>query len=144
MAADGQPQVTDRQADESLGELVTRVSENASGLIREEIELAKAEIEQKVRRIARGAIAGAVAGVFLLFALIYLLQSAAWGLNDAFNSLWLGFLIVGVALILLGALGALFAVRSLRAGTPPTPDQAIEEARLIREALEHPEVQTKD
>ena len=144
MAADGQPQVTDRQADESLGELVTRVSENASGLIREEIELAKAEIEQKIRRIARGAIAGAVAGVFLLFALIYLLQSAAWGLNDAFNSLWLGFLIVGVALILLGALGALFAVRSLRAGTPPTPDQAIEEARLIREALEHPEVQAKD
>jgi uncharacterized membrane protein YqjE len=144
LAADGQPQVTDRQADESLGELVTRVSENASGLIREEIELAKAEIEQKIRRIARGAIAGAVAGVFLLFALIYLLQSAAWGLNDAFNSLWLGFLIVGVALILLGALGALFAVRSLRAGTPPTPDQAIEEARLIREALEHPEVQAKD
>ena len=144
MAADGQPQVTDRQADESLGELVTRVSENASGLIREEIELAKAEIEQKIRRIARGAIAGAVAGVFLLFALIYLLQSAAWGLNDAFNSLWLGFLIVGVALILLGALGALFAVRSLQAGTPPTPDQAIEEARLIREALEHPEVQAKD
>ena len=144
MAADGQPQVTDRQADESLGELVTRVSENASGLIREEIELAKAEIEQKIRRIARGAIAGAVAGVFLLFALIYLLQSAAWGLNDAFNSLWLGFLIVGGALILLGALGALFAVRSLQAGTPPTPDQAIEEARLIREALEHPEVQTKD
>ena len=144
MAADGQPQVTDRQADESLGELVTRVSENASGLIREEIELAKAEIEQKIRRIARGAIAGAVAGVFLLFALIYLLQSAAWGLNDVFNSLWLGFLIVGVALILLGALGALFAVRSLQAGTPPTPDQAIEEARLIREALEHPEVQAKD
>ena len=144
MAADGQPQVTDRQADESLGELVTRVSENASGLIREEIELAKAEIEQKIRRIARGAIAGAVAGVFLLFALIYLLQSAAWGLNDVFNSLWLGFLIVGGALILLGALGALFAVRSLQAGTPPTPDQAIEEARLIREALEHPEVQAKD
>ena len=144
MAADGQPQVTDRQADESLGELVTRVSENASGLIREEIELAKAEIEQKIRRIARGAIAGAVAGVFLLFALIYLLQSAAWGLNDAFNSLWLGFLIVGGALILLGALGALFAVRSFQAGTPPTPDQAIEEARLIREALEHPEVQAKD
>ena len=144
MAADGQPQVTDRQADESLGELVTRVSENASGLIREEIELAKAEIEQKIRRIARGAIAGAVAGVFLLFALIYLLQSAAWGLNDVFNSLWLGFLIVGGALILLGALVALFAVRSLQAGTPPTPDQAIEEARLIREALEHPEVQAKD
>jgi hypothetical protein len=127
--------------DKSLGDLVTQVSENASLLIREEIELAKAEVEQKVRSIARGAIAGAVAGVFLLFALIYLLEAAAWGLNDVFDSIWLGFLIVGGALVALAIIGALIAVRSLRSGTPPTPEQAIEEARLIREALEHPEVQ---
>jgi uncharacterized membrane protein YqjE len=127
--------------DKSLGELVTRVSENASLLIREEIELAKAEIEQKLRRIARGAVAGSVAAVFLLFALIYLLESAAWGIADAVDTIWLGFLIVGGALVLFAILGALFAIRSLRSGTPPTPDQAIEEARLIREAIEHPEVQ---
>jgi uncharacterized membrane protein YqjE len=127
--------------EKSLGELVTRVSENASLLVREEIELAKAEIEQKMKRIARGAVAGSVAAVFLLFALIYLLESAAWGIADAVDTIWLGFLIVGGALVLLGVLGALFAYRSLRSGTPPTPDQAIEEARLIREAIEHPEVQ---
>jgi uncharacterized membrane protein YqjE len=129
-------------ADEkSLGELVTRVSENASLLIREEIELARAEIEQKVKRIARGAVAGSVAAVFLLFALIYLLQSAAWGIADALNTIWLGFLIVGGVLVALAIVGALFALRSFRSGTPPTPDQAIEEARLIKEAIEHPEVQ---
>jgi high-affinity Fe2+/Pb2+ permease len=127
--------------DKSLGDLVTQVSENASLLIREEIELAKAGVEQKVRSIARGAIVGAVAGVFLLFALIYLLEAAAWGLNDVFDSFWLGFLIVGGALVALALIGALIAVRSLRSGTPPTPEQAIEEARLIREALEHPDVQ---
>jgi uncharacterized membrane protein YqjE len=127
--------------DKSLGELVTRVSENASLLIREEIELAKAEIEQKLKRIARGAVAGSVAAVFLLFALIYLLESAAWGIADAVDTIWLGFLIVGGALVLFALVGAFFAVRSLRSGTPPTPDQAIEEARLIREAIEHPEVQ---
>jgi uncharacterized membrane protein YqjE len=127
--------------DKSLGEIVNQVSENASLLIREEIELAKAEVEQKVKSIARGAIAGAVAGVFLLFALIYLLEAAAWGLNDILDSFWLGFLIVGGALVLFAILGALFAVRSLKSGTPPTPEQAIEEARLIREAIEHPEVQ---
>jgi uncharacterized membrane protein YqjE len=127
--------------DKSLGELVTRVSENASLLIREEIELAKAEIEQKLRRIARGAVAGSVAAVFLLFALIYLLESAAWGIADAVDTIWLGFLIVGGALVLFAIFGAFFAIRSLRSGTPPTPDQAIEEARLIREAIEHPEVQ---
>lgn len=130
--------------DKSIGKLVTEVSEHASILVREEIELAKAEIEQKLKRIARGAIAGAVAAVFLLFALIYLLESAAWGLNDLFNwdgDIWLGHLAVGVGLIVLGVLGALFAVRSLRSATPPTPEQAIEEARLIKEAIEHPHVQ---
>jgi uncharacterized membrane protein YqjE len=128
--------------DKSLGELVTRVSENASLLIREEIELAKAEVEQKLKSIARGAVAGSVAAVFLFFALIYLLEAAAWGISDALdNTIWLGFLIVGGALVVLAIVGALFALRSLRSGTPPTPDQAIEEARLIKEAIEHPEVQ---
>jgi uncharacterized membrane protein YqjE len=129
-------------ADEkSLGELVTRVSENASLLIREEIELAKAEIEQKMKWMARGAAAGSVAAVFLLFALIYLLESAAWGIADALNTIWLGFLIVGLVLVALAIVGGLFALRSFRSGAPPTPDQAIEEARLIKEAIEHPEVQ---
>jgi hypothetical protein len=127
--------------EKSIGELVTRVSENASLLIREEIELARAEIEQKMKRLARGAAAGAVAGVFLLFALIYLLESAAWGIADALNTIWLGFLIVGIVLVLFAIVGALFALRSFRSGAPPTPDQAIEEARLIKEAIEHPEVQ---
>lgn len=131
-----------RSADEkSIADLVVEVSEKASLLVREEVELAKAEIEQKMKRIARGAVAAAVAAVFLLFALVYLLQSAAWGIADAVNTIWLGFLIVGGGLVVLAIAGALFAVRSLRSGTPPTPDQAIEEARLIKEAIEHPEVQ---
>ena len=143
MAADGnnleRPGPTD---DKSLADIVNRVSENASLLVREEIELAKAEVEQKFKSMARGAAAGAVAGVFLLFALIYLLEAAAWGISDALDSsVWVGFAIVGGVLVLLAVVGALLALRSFKAGTPPTPEQAIEEARLIREAIEHPEVQ---
>ncbi len=125
----------------SLGEIVTRVSENASLLVREEIELAKAEVEQKVKRLTRGAVTGAVAAVFLLFSLIYFLLAAAWGLNSLLDSFWLGFLITGAILVLLGCAGAAFAARSFKKNAPPTPDQAIEEARLIKEAIEHPEVQ---
>jgi uncharacterized membrane protein YqjE len=124
-----------------IGDVVTRISENASLLVREEIELAKAEIEEKVKRIGRGAVAGAVAGFFVFMALIMLLEAGAWGINDALDSLWLGFLIMAVALFVFAALGGWFAARSFKAGTPPTPDKAIEEARLIREAIEHPEVQ---
>ena len=62
-----------------IGDLVNRISENASVLIREEIELAKAEIEEKVKRIARGAVAGAVAGFFVFMALIMLSWKRAPG-----------------------------------------------------------------
>jgi hypothetical protein len=126
----------------SIGDLVNEVSEKASFLVREEIELAKAEVEQKVKSIARGAVVGAVAGFFALLGLIFLFHTAAWGLNDLFGGVWEGYAIVAGALFLLAALGGLFAARSLKSGTPPTPDQAIEEARLIREAMQHPEVQT--
>ena len=57
-------------AEKSLGEIVNEVSEKATLLVREEIELAKAEIQQKVTRIAKGAACGAVAGVFLIAGLL--------------------------------------------------------------------------
>jgi uncharacterized membrane protein YqjE len=131
------------EADEKpIGDIVNRISENASLLIREEIELAKAEMEQKMSKLARGAVVGGIAGFFVLLGLIFLFETIAWALVDAFwSSIWPGFLAVTIALFVFAALGGYFAYRSLKAGAPPTPDKAIEEARLIREAIEHPEVQ---
>jgi hypothetical protein len=129
--------------DKSLGDIVARVSENASTLVREEIELAKAEIEQKVKRLAMGAGVGAAAGFFLFFALVFALHALAWGLADAFfsSSIWPGFLITAGILVLLAGLAGFIAMRAFKAGAPPTPDLAIEEAKLIRETLEHPETE---
>jgi uncharacterized membrane protein YqjE len=126
-----------------IGDIVQRISENASLLVREEIELAKAEVEQKLTRLARGAAVGAVSGFFVLLGLIFLMETVAWALVFIFDwdSIWPGFAVVTATLFLLAAAGGLFAFRSFKAGAPPTPDQAIEEARLIREAIEHPEVQ---
>jgi uncharacterized membrane protein YqjE len=126
--------------DKSLADLVTRISEDASTLVREEIELAKAEIELKVKRIAQGAIVGAAAGFFVFLALIFAFHALAWGINDIFdNWIWQGFAIVTGILLLLGALSGFIAMRAFKAGTPPTPEKAIEEAKLIREALERSE-----
>jgi uncharacterized membrane protein YqjE len=129
--------------DKPIGDIVNRISENASLLIREEIELAKAEIEQKVTRLTRGMVVGGVAGFFILIGLIFLVETIAWALDDAFGwgGIWPGFLIVTVGLFVLAAIGGFIAYRLFKAGAPPTPDRAIEEARLIREAIEHPEVQ---
>jgi uncharacterized membrane protein YqjE len=129
--------------DQSLGEIVNRVSENASTLIREEIELAKTEIELKAKRLAQGAAVGIAAGFFVLLAFIFLFQALAYGIADALNNayLWAGFLITTAILLVLAGLAGFLATRAFKAGAPPTPDLAIQEAKLTRETLQHPEIE---
>jgi hypothetical protein len=132
------------EADKGLGDIVAEVSEKASLLVREEVELAKAEVSQKLTRLARGGAIGVVAGSFLLFALIMFLEGLAWFFNDLFdvtNALWVGFAMVMGILVVLGVVAGLVARRLLRRGSPPTPDLAIEEARKTRAELEHQTVQ---
>jgi uncharacterized small protein (DUF1192 family) len=113
---------------------VTEVSERVSVLVREEIELAKAEVTQKVTSVIKGAIAIAAGAVFGVFAIIFGLLTVAWSINDALSHLWPGFLIVFGAL-LIGTIAAfLFARSKLKVGTPK-PVMAIEEAKKIRETV---------
>jgi uncharacterized membrane protein YqjE len=127
-------------AEKSLGEIVNEISEKATLLVREEIELAKAEVTQKMSRIAKGAALAAVGGVFLVFMLIYFLHWLALFLDDILNvnpsGVWIGYAIVTGALLLLGAIALLLALRFFKRGTPPTPQLAIEEAKRTRQALE--------
>ncbi len=122
-------------ADKSLGEIVQEVSEKASLLVREEIELAKAEVTAKVKTLGKGAAVGAAAGVFLLFALVMFLQTLAWLLADVFDNAWIGFGLVTILLIVLGAIAGLLAKRWLSTGAP-TPDLAIEQAKITRQTFE--------
>ncbi len=125
------------QSEKSVGELVFDVSERTSTLIREEIELAKAEISEKVSQLIRGSVVGVVAGVFLFFSLILIMEGVAWLLNDlVFDNFWLGFFVEAALFILIGGVAVLVAVRAIKKGAPPTPDQAIEEAKLTRQRLE--------
>jgi uncharacterized membrane protein YqjE len=142
--ADGQYRGADGDVtDKSLGDIVNRVSENASTLIREEIELAKTEIELKVKRLAQGVAVGAAAGFFLFFALVFALDSLAWGLVDWIfdGTIWAGFLLTSGILVLLAGIAGFLATRAFKAGAPPTPDLAIEQAKLTRETLQHPEIE---
>jgi uncharacterized membrane protein YqjE len=127
-------------AEKSLGAIVNEVTEKASLLVREEVELAKAEITQKVTRIAKGAVLAIIGGIFLVFMLIYFLHSLALFLDDVLNvnpsGVWIGYAIVTGGLALLGAITLGVAVNLLRRGAPPTPELAIEEAKKTREVLE--------
>jgi uncharacterized membrane protein YqjE len=130
---------TNGAAEKNLGEIVSEVSEKASLLVRQEIELAKAEVTQKVSKLTRGAAVGAAAGVFLVFGITMFFHTIAWLLDDLFNwetNVWAGFAIVTAGLFLLAILAALLAMRLFKKGAPPTPDLAIEEAKRTREQLE--------
>ena len=122
----------------SVGEMVFDVSERVSTLIRDEIELAKAEISEKVQWLLRGGVVGIVAGTFAFLGLILLMHSIAWLLNDLFfgDHFWIGFLIEAVVFFVTAAIAGYVAYDAVQKGSPPTPDLAIEEGRRIKQTLE--------
>ena len=123
-----------------LAQAIQEVSERASLLVREEIELAKAEMTEKVTKLAQGrggrdrgrhlrrlrADLPAPLPVLGLFALV----------SDDINFVWVGYLIAGGLLLLLGGLAGFLATRFVKGGAPPTPVMAIEEAQLIKQTIE--------
>jgi uncharacterized small protein (DUF1192 family) len=126
------------RGNENLATAVTDVSERVTVLVRDEIELAKAEMVEKARSLARGTIAIAAGAVFGLYALVILLETIAWALNaiitDSAGSIWVGFLIVTGVMFALTVGAFLFAWRKLRVGAPK-PAMAIDEAKKIRETV---------
>ena len=137
MTTDGLPPKD--SGEKSLGEIVADVSEKASLLVREEIELAKAEVKDKLSKLGRGAAIAAAAGVFLVFGITMFFHGLAWFLDDVFNwedNIWAGFAVVTALLFLLAILAAFIALRLFKKGAPPTPDMAIEEAKRTRAELE--------
>jgi hypothetical protein len=123
---------------ENIAAAVTEVSERVSVLVREEFELAKAEVSQKLASIAKGTVAVGAGAVFGVFAVIFALLSIAWALDAVIVSgagdIWIGFVIVFGVLMALTLGSFMFAWRKLRVGAPK-PDMAIDEAKKIRQTV---------
>jgi hypothetical protein len=117
-----------------VGPAVKEVAEHASALARLEMELATLELKRKVAAFGMGLGLGVAAGVFLLFALGFGLAAGAAALALVVST-WLALLIVFGGLLLLALILGLFAVRAIKAGTPPVPEQAVAEAKLTTEAI---------
>ena len=118
---------------------MSEVSDRVSNLIREEIELAKAEVGRKATTLMKGTIAVVAGAVFGVFAIFIGLEALAWGLNAVLvpgaGSIWEGFAIVFGVLAVLAILAFAIASRLLKRGAPPTPTMAIDEAKRIRETV---------
>ena len=124
----------------TIAQAIQEVSEKAAVLVREEIELAKAEVTQSVTKLVKGAVVGIAAGVFAVFGLIFLLHGFSWLAYDLIpfgeGDVFWGFFVVAALLFLLGGLAGYVAARAIKAGSDPAPRMAIEEAKLIRETVQ--------
>ncbi len=124
-------------SEKTVGELVYEVTEQTSNLIREEIELAKTEVSEKVTTLAQGSAVGIAAGVFAFLALILIMHGIALLLNDLFfpNDPWMGYLVEAAAFIGVAAGAGYYAYRSFETTGAPVPTEAIEEAQKTRAVL---------
>ncbi len=121
-------------ADGGLGDAAKTVAEHASAIARLEAELAALELKGKVAALGVGIGMGVGAALFGVFFLGFGFATIAAGLAT-FLDTWLALLIVTILLLLLAGILAALALRSIRKGTPPVPEQAIAEAKLTQEAL---------
>jgi uncharacterized membrane protein YqjE len=117
-----------------LGDTVKSISERASALVRLELELAALELKRKVSSLAVGIGLALGAAVLLVFALGFGLATITAGLATAVDW-WLALLIVTFGILLVAGILGLLGMRSIKKGTPPVPEQALQEAKLTTEAL---------
>ena len=126
---------------------INEVSDKAQLLVREEIELAKTEVTEKLTTLARGLAIGIAAGVFVLAGLLMLLHGTAWlawyvlPVGNSLNYFW-GFYLVAGILFIVGGIAGFLAARWLKSVQSPTPTMAIEEAKLIRETVQSSDPET--
>jgi membrane protein len=112
----------------SIAELVKQLSEQASRLGRQELELAKLELAEKGKRAGIGVGMFGGAGAFVFYAVGGLVAAAILGLTTAVAA-WLAALIVSVVLLLVAGGLALQGKSKVQQATPPVPEQATESTK---------------
>jgi tetrahydromethanopterin S-methyltransferase subunit C len=112
----------------STAELLSDLSTQLTGLIRQEVDLAKAELSQKTKRLGFGAGFLGMAGLLAVFALGALVAAAIASLQ-LLLPLWAAAVIVGVATLVVAAILALMGKSEVRQGAPPVPEQALQSTK---------------
>lgn len=109
------------QGSTSIGELLSDISTDLSTLMRQEVELAKAELRQSATRAGKGAGMLGGSAVFAHLALAFLALTCWWGLGTAIGRGWAG-LVVTVVLALIAAVLAAVGRKEVQSvtGLPKT------------------------
>lgn len=124
---------TEELSDRSVGDLVERLSQQTATLVRDEMRLAQAELQEKGKRAGVGAGMFGGAGLVALYGVGALMAAAILLIGTAVEP-WLAAVIVGVALLAIGALLAVTGKKQVEQATPPKPERAIES---VQKDVEH-------
>ena len=115
-----------------LAELFRQLAQDSATLVRQEVTLAKAELQQNVKSAVRDATMVAVGGGVALVGALVMVLFLVLALGDALNEYWLGALIVGAVLLLVGGLLAKGSLRKLRSDGI-TPERTLETLKEDRQ-----------
>ncbi len=122
--SDAQPESDDA----SVSELVKQLTEQTKTLVKQEMRLAQVELQEKGKRMGMGAGMFGGAGLVALYGVGALIAAAIIGLGTVLEP-WIAAVIVGVVLLAVAGILALTGKKQVDRGTPPLPEQAIENAK---------------
>jgi large-conductance mechanosensitive channel len=145
----------------AIAQAIQSVTASTQALVKDQVDLAKVEMQAKASVFGKGAAVGAAAGVFVLGALILILHGfawLAWYLIFPSDQFFWGFFLIAVLLLIMAAIAGFIAYKALQKAQSPVPDQAIAAARetqatiqgettllkeQVRDVVVHPEDQRK-
>jgi uncharacterized membrane protein YqjE len=113
---------------QTTGELIKQLSEQTSELVRQEVNLAKAELAEKGRQAGVGAGIFGVAGLIGATAFFALTAALIALLSEGMDT-WLAALIVAVVYAVIAGVGAMLGKTRIKQATPPAPEQTIDSVK---------------
>ena len=118
---------------QSVGELLSAVTQDLSTLMRQEVELAKAEIKTEVSKVGKGAgmLGGAGFGGYMV--LLFLSIALWWGLANVMDQSWAALITAGVWAVITAVLAVLG--RSTLKTVNPKPERTVETVKQVPDAL---------
>jgi nitrate/nitrite transporter NarK len=125
--------------DRPTGELLRDLSDHTTTLVKQEMELAKAELQEKGKQAGLGAGMFGGAGLFGLGAFAALTAGLIAALSQAMET-WLAALVVAVAYAIVAAVLAMTGKQRVKQAVPPVPEQAKES---VKEDMEWAKTQAR-
>jgi uncharacterized membrane protein YqjE len=124
---------TEERSERPVGDLVQELSQQTATLVRQEMRLAQAELQQKGKHAGIGAGMFGGAGLVALYGVGALIAAAILLIGTAVEP-WVAAVIVGVVLLAVAGVLALLGRKQVEQATPPKPERAMES---VQDDIQH-------